>query len=211
MRVLIADGHHLVREGIRLILESDSSIEVVASEDRGDRALESILRHRPDVAVVDVLLPRLSGLSIVERLGDASVTRCMILTSRHSHSLVNQALRVGALGYVLKSASPQQLVEAIRAVAGGLYYLSPAVAGHVVDVATRRRGRVVDGFSQLTAREREVLKLIGEGLSTKEVADALGISQRTADGHRAHVMSKLSIRKVSGLVRFAIREGLVEL
>jgi len=211
LRILLADAQHLTREGIRLVLEAEMDMEVVAAVGDGQSAVDEARRLEPDIALLDVLLPTVSGLTAVERITSLTRTRCLILSARHSCSLVNQALRAGAAGYVLKSSTPRQLHDAIQAVGAGQYYLSPPVASHVVNAATRPGDSVESGLGALTSREREVVKLIGEGYSTKEIASELGISQRTADGHRAHIMSKLSIHKLSGLVRFAIREGLVEL
>lgn len=210
MRVLLADGQQLVREGIRLVLEQVPGIEVVASVGDGHAAIAEIHRLRPDIAIVDVPLPGLSGLAVVEQTRVEATTRCIILSEKHSCSLVRESLAAGAAAYVVKSAPAAQLIDAIDTVFAGHCYLSPLVTRHVIEAATADGRDESTGLGSLTAREREILKLIGEGLSSKEIASSLAISPRTAEGHRAQLMKKLSIHKLAALVRYSIREGLVD-
>jgi DNA-binding NarL/FixJ family response regulator len=210
-RILLADGQELVREGIRCVLESHEGFRVVCQVGDGESAVRRIEADKPDVAVLELTMPRLSGIGAIERVSASrSGTRCIVLSSNGGEQPVRDALFVGAAGYVLKTAPPSQLVAAIDAVHRGRFYFSPDVAGFVVAAARAPDGKRSGVLLSLTSREREVLQLVVEGLSTKEIATVLGISTRTSDSHRANVMEKLSIHKVSGLVRFAIREGLVD-
>ena len=209
-RILLVDGQQLVRQAVRLLLEQQEGFHVVSEVDDGEAALRWIDRDPPDIAIVELSLPKLCGLSVIERLNNKSRTRCLVLTSKDSRTQVQAALRAGAAGYVLKTAPASQLIEAVKVVADGKYYFSPQVSKHVVDAATDPASMGASELSRLTMRERQVLQLVAEGHSTKEIAQLLGVSSRTTDSHRARMMDKLDIHKVSGLVRFAIREGLVE-
>jgi DNA-binding NarL/FixJ family response regulator len=208
-RILLADHHRIVREGLRHILERRQDFTIVAEAADGESALRQIEEKKPEIAVLELLMPRLSGVDAIRRVGRLGRTRCIVLSAHQSRSHVQDALRAGAAGYLLKDASSAQLIEAIEVVRSGKFYFSPDVTQHVVDAATHPTGNPESGLASLTSREREVLQLIAEGLSTKEIATALGVSARTADSHRARLMEKLGIHKASGLVRFAIREGLV--
>lgn len=211
MDIVLADAKHVVREGVRLLLDGAPDMNVSASVADGACAIKEISHRHPDVAILDIPLPTLSGLGVIERVGREGATRFLILASRHSSTLVREALSVGACGYLTTSAQPRELLDAVRAAHGGGFYLCPEVAGYVVAAATGRDKGPRPGTESLSSREREVLKLIGEGLSSKEIAETLGISVRTADGHRARLMEKLSVHKMSGLIHTAIREGLVDI
>lgn len=209
-RILIADDHRILREGIRRILEAEPDLTVVAEAGTGEEALHLTVAEVPDVAVIDVTMPRLSGIEAVRRIrSSAPSTRCLALSVHETHLQVTQALQAGASGYVVKSASAQELVEAVRATAQGRAYLSPSIAHCVVEAIAPHREGAASSVAQLSGREREVLQLIAEGLSSKEIAAALGVSLKTVDTHRSNLMGKLNIRKVSKLVRVAIHEGLV--
>ena len=211
-RILIADDHRILREGIRRILESDPALSVVADADSGEDAVRLAVEQTPDVAVIDVTMPRLGGIEAIRRICSAVPrTRCLALSMHETHFQVTQALQAGAIGYVVKSASAEELVEAVHATAQGKSYLSPSIAHCVVEALARPNGSSASLVSQLSGREREVLQLIAEGLSSKEIAAALGVSLKTIETHRSNLMGKLNIRKASKLVRVAIHEGLVSL
>jgi DNA-binding NarL/FixJ family response regulator len=208
--ILIADDHRILREGIRRILEAEPDLRVVAEAETGDEALRLALDVAPDVALIDVTMPRLSGIEAVRRIRtSASGTRCLAFSTYESHLQVTQALQAGASGYLVKNAGPQELVEAVRATAEGKSHLSPSIAHCVVEAIAPPRAGARSAVAQLSGREREVLQLIAEGLSSKEIAGALGVSLKTVDTHRSNLMGKLNIRKASMLVRVAIHEGLV--
>lgn len=207
--VLIADDHRIVREGLRKILEVRPDLSVVAEADRGDDALEAALRHRPDLALIDIGMPGLGGIEVVRRIREQRIpTRCLVVSMHASQGYVTQALRAGAAGYVVKSAEPEELLEAIDAVLAGRSFVSPSVAHLLVD-AVARPGAGSAGIAALTGRERDVLRLIAEGLSSREIASELGVSPRTVNTHRANLMAKLEVHKASALVRVAIEQGLV--
>lgn len=209
-RILIADDHILVREGISRILEEQPDFSVVAQAENGQDAVARVEELAPDIALLEVSMPRLSGVEAIRRIRKAGgPTRCVAVTRNDSHRCVAQALEAGASGYLLKSASPNELIDAVRAVRSGKSYLSPAIANCVVEAITNPNGFPASKVSMLTDREREVLQLIAEGLTSKEIAADLGVSLKTIETHRSNLMGKLNIRKASKLVRVAIHEGLV--
>ena len=208
-RVLLADDHQLLRQGLRRLLEA-AGIEVVAEAGDGHEAVDEALRVRPDVVLMDISMPRLSGIEatreLLQRLPGSKV---LMLSMHEGRSFVENALRAGALGYVLKSASQQDLCEAIAEVREGRPYLSADVAHEAVQAIRRPSSAGSAPLDVLTGREREVLLRIAEGLGSKEIASDLRLSRRTVESHRAHLMRKLGVHKTSALVRIAIREGLV--
>ncbi|MEE3326821.1 MAG: response regulator transcription factor [Myxococcota bacterium] len=209
-KVMVVDAQRLVREGISRILESELDIQVVATAVDGREAVEVALEKRPDVVVIDAQLPRLSGTEAVRRIRENSHdTACIVISSLDGPNQVKQALTAGASGFVPKDAGAADLVEAVHAVRQGRSYLAPTLADQVISALTAPAEAKSGGVSELTARQREVLQLIAEGLSTKEIATELGISLKTAQTHRANVMDRVGVHKVSSLVRLAIREGLV--
>jgi DNA-binding NarL/FixJ family response regulator len=211
-RILIADDHRILREGIRRILEADKELSVVAEADTGEAAVQLAVEHAPDVAVIDLTMPRLSGIEAIRRIRSAAPrTRCLALSMHETNMQVTQALQAGASGYVVKSASAEDFIEAVHATARGKSYLSPSIAHCVVEAIASPHGGAPSSVAQLSGREREVLQLIAEGLSSKEIAAALGVSLKTIETHRSNLMGKLNIRKASKLVRVAIHEGLVSL
>jgi DNA-binding NarL/FixJ family response regulator len=214
MRVLLAYDHNLVRAGIRALLESQSDVQIVAEAEDGQQALQLLLETRPDVALVDITMPGLNGLDLAARVArEAPATRFVILSMHGSPSHVAQALSAGAKGYLLKDAAADELPILLRAVMRGETYLSPGVSRHVVEgflgrgsPARPERDPAGDG---LTPRQRETLQLVAEGRSTKEIAQLLGLSAKTVEAHRAQIMDRLDIHEIAGLVRYAIRIGLV--
>ena len=209
--IVVADDHRIVREGLVKLLESREDFEVVGEAADGEEAVNLVLEKKPDVVLMDIWMPRLSGIDATRRIGKhGSASKVLVLSMHESRTYVEEVLRAGALGYVVKSSAASELLHAIDAVKMGQSYLSPVITQQVVDAIVRPDDAAPSGVSMLTDREREVLQLIAEALSSKEIAHVLGISLKTVDSHRSNLMEKLDIHKVSGLVRFAIRAGLVE-
>jgi DNA-binding NarL/FixJ family response regulator len=210
IRVLLADDHTLVRAGIRSLLETLEDVEVVAECGEGREALELIARHRPDLALLDIGMPGLSGIEIVRHsVRETPNTRFVILSMYDDATHVRQAIRAGVAGYLLKGAAVAELPLAIKAVMAGETYLTPRVSRHVVRGFLDEDASVMDPLESLTPRQREILQLIAEGKSTKEIAAILDVGVKTVETHRARLMESLDIHDVPGLVRFAIRSGLV--
>ena len=217
IRIVLADDHTLVRAGIRALLQNLAGVEVVAEADDGREALRLIEAHRPDVVLMDIAMPGLNGLEAATRVAkEFPEVRVIILSMYANEEYVLQALRAGAAGYLLKGARTPELELALNAVVQGETYLSPAASRHVVDDYIRRAGGEGDRDSaapradeRLTPRQREILQLIAEGHTTKEIARQLDISAKTVEMHRAQLMARLDIHDVASLVRYAIRIGLV--
>jgi len=210
VRVLLADDHTLFRQGVRSLLDRIAGVDVVAETGDGREALELIDRKRPDIAILDITMPGLNGLEVATRVGKASpATRVVILSMHAGEAYVAQALRAGVAGYLLKDAAAEELEMALRSVGRGETYLSPAISKHVVDGFLGRATADGDPLAGLTGRQREILQLIAEGQSTKEIAAILGVSVKTVETHRAQLMERVGIHDVAGLVRLAIRVGLV--
>ncbi len=210
MRVIVADDHTLVRAGIRALLEAIDEVEVVAETGDGREALNLIEEHRPQIAVLDITMPGLNGLEVAQRSPRVSPETKIILLSMHAdEGYVAQALRTGVAAYLLKDSAAPELSLAIRAVRRGDLYLSPAISRQVVESFLRGEKPLPDPLDALTARQREILQLIAEGRNTKEIAMDLGVSAKTIETHRAQLMDRLDIHDVPGLVRFAIRSGLI--
>lgn len=207
--IVLAEDHEVLRDGLCALIASTDDLEVVAEASDGSEAVQLVRLHRPDVVVMDIWLPRLSGIEATRQVTESGSSRVLVLSQHESWSYVQEALKAGAAGYLVKTASATQLLSAIRAIQSGRSYLSPEIAGQLVDAFARPGRGAGSPLSALSGREREVLQLIGEGLSSKEIATTLGVSARTAEAHRANVMQKLNIHKVAGLVRFAIREGVI--
>jgi DNA-binding NarL/FixJ family response regulator len=211
MRVLLADDHNLVRAGIRALLEAIPDLTIVGEAADGRTALELLGALEPDLALVDIAMPGLNGLELAERVArELPRTRLVILSMHGTPAHVAQALRAGVAGYLLKDAAAEELPLLLRAVARGETYLSPAISQQVVEGYLARKAPAAAGPAEiLTPRQREILQLVAEGKSTKEVAAALELSVKTVETHRAQIMDRLGIRDLAGLVRYAIRAGLV--
>jgi DNA-binding NarL/FixJ family response regulator len=209
IRVLLADDHVLVRAGIRGLLERLPDIEVVGEAGDGHEALQLVESLRPDILLLDVGMPGLNGLEVAVRLGANRSARVIVLSMHTSEEYVLRALRAGCAGYLLKASAISELEIAVRAVARGETYLSPQVSKHVVDDYVSRSGGAADPLDALSPRQREVLQLAAEGHSSKEIAQRLGLSVRTVETHRAQIMERLDVHDLAGLVRFAVRVGLV--
>jgi two-component system response regulator NreC len=205
-RVLLADDHQIVRQGLRSLLEK-AGHEVVGEASDGREALKLARTLLPDIAVLDLSMPLLNGLDAAHEIRrTAPEIKTILLTMYTDKGYVLQALRAGARGYVLKTQAAEDLIRAIREISRGEVYLSPGVALSVVDAYLQKTDPAAD---PLTPRERQTLQLIAEGKSTKEIARVLNISFKTAESHRNRIMKKLDIHEVAGLVRYAIRRGLV--
>jgi DNA-binding NarL/FixJ family response regulator len=209
--IVVADDHRIVREGLVRILESRDDLRVVGEAADGEEAVKVVLDRQPDVVLMDIWMPRLSGIDATRRIAqEGCEAKVLVLSMHESKSYVEEVLRAGALGYVVKNSASTELLTAIDAVRSGESYLSPSITQNVVDAAARPADASPSGIALLTKREREVLRLIAEGLSSKQIAEELSVSLKTIDSHRSNLMEKLDIHKVSGLVRFAIRAGIVE-
>jgi DNA-binding NarL/FixJ family response regulator len=205
-RVLLADDHQIVRQGLRGILVA-AGHEVIGEASDGREALKLARTLNPDIAVLDLSMPLLNGLDAAREMRRlAPDIKIILLTMYTDKGYVLQALRAGARGYVLKTQAAEDLISAIREILRGETYLSPGVAASVVDAVLETSNEVAD---PLTARERQILQLVAEGNTTKEIARLLNVSFKTAESHRNHIMKKLDIHEVAGLVRYAIRQGLL--
>lgn len=210
-RVIIADDHGIVREGLRRLLESEIGIEVCAEASDGREVLEQAEKFDPDVVVLDITMPRLGGLETLERLRAKHSKIKVILLSVHSNPpFIQSAISLGADAYVLKNGRAAEIVTAIHAVTKGGSYFSPAVAREIVDQLRSPESGPSEPFKLLSSREREVLHLIADGLSAKEIASDLNISTKTVEAHRTSLMRKVGVRKATELVRYALRHGLIE-
>lgn len=207
LRVLLADDHQIVRQGFRALLEREH-IEVVAEAADGHEAVQLAREHQPDVAVLDIAMPGLNGLDAGRAIVEASPrTKIILLTVHTEEHHVAAALRAGFRGYLVKTQAIEDLVRAVHDVAAGGLALSPSISHILVDAYLTGSSSPVD---PLTSRERQVLQLVAEGKTTKEIAKTMGISVKTAESYRAHVMEKLNIHDTAGLVRYAIRRGLIQ-
>jgi len=210
IRILLADDHGLVRAGIRALLQNIANVQVVAEASDGYQAVQLVAEQHPDIAMLDVAMKGMNGIEATARiLKEFPHTRVIILSVHANEEYVRQALRAGARGYLLKDAAVAELELAVNAVARGETYLSPAVSKHLVNDFARHESNT-SPFEKLTPRQREILQLIAEGRTTKEIAQQLGVSIKTVETHRAQLMERLDIHDITGLVRYAIRMGLVE-
>ena len=203
IRVVLADDHEVVREGVRSVLAGQADIEVVAEAADGQAAVRAVAEHRPDVAIVDVTMPGLNGMAAAQQIAALGLGTKVIALSMHAERpFIAGMLAAGAHGYLLKNTAARELAEAIRAVVRGETFLSP----QATDVLETGEG--AGGAAELTPRERDVLRMLAEGKSSKEIAEVLFVSVRTVEAYRAQIMDKLNIRTVAGLTKFAIRHGL---
>jgi DNA-binding NarL/FixJ family response regulator len=212
-RVILADDHQLLRAGLRSLLVKERDLEVVAEASDGRQAVELVIQHNPDLAILDIGMPNLNGIDAARQIRESSPhTRVIALSMHASAQFVGRMLEAGASGYLLKEAAYEELVQAIKTVFAGHVYLSRGITGVVVDDYVRRLAvapRVE--AAKLTPREREIAQMIAEGRSTKEIAGHLHVSVKTVETHRQHIMEKLKIDSVAELTKYAIREGLTEL
>jgi two-component system, NarL family, response regulator NreC len=208
IHILLADDHAVVRQGFKMILAAQPDMEIVGEAGNGREALDLAGQLQPDVIVMDVAMPELNGIEATRRVADLSPRTRVLALSMHKDSVyVREILRAGARGYLLKDSIASDLLAAVRAVARGEGYLSPGVSDAVLNDYRRH---VSDPIDLLTSREREVLQMIAEGKTNKEIATVLNLSVYTVDAHRGHIMEKLNLHSVTDLVRFAVRAGLVD-
>jgi DNA-binding NarL/FixJ family response regulator len=212
IRVLLADDHTLFRAGMRSLLQTLGDIDLVAEAAEGREALHLVEAHHPDVVLLDIMMPNLNGLDAAARMTRAVPrSRVVMLSMAADEDSVLKALRAGAVGYLVKTADPAELELAIRAAARGEHFLSSAVSQHVIASCLKRVNKERTSLERLTPRQREVLQLVAEGHTTKEIAASLDISVKTAEAYRGELMKALDIHDVASLTRYAIRTGLVSL
>lgn len=210
IRVLLVDDHVLVRAGLRLLLEGLPAVTVVAEADDGSEVPRLLALHRPDLVLMDIAMKKSNGLDVTAQIRvDFPLVHVVIVSMHANEEYVLRALRVGASAYLVKDSATAELGLALAAVMAGQIYLSPAVSRQVVDRYVRRMEKESAAAVALTARQRETLVLIAQGHGTKEIAYRLQVSVKTVETHRAQLMARLEIHNVPGLVRYAIREGLV--
>ena len=211
LRVLLAEDHTLVRAGIRALLESLEGVEVVAEAADGREALRLAKAHAPDILLMDITMKEMNGLEAAARLAkEHSMTRVIILSMHAEPIYVRQALQAGAAGYLLKGSDVAELELALKAVTRGDTYLSPSVSKALVGGLLTGKAPPANPMDELTPRQREILQFIAEGKTTKEIASRLDLSVKTVETHRAQLMERLDIHEVAGLVKFAIRVGLIQ-
>ncbi|HEY0930344.1 MAG TPA: response regulator transcription factor [Gemmatimonas sp.] len=210
IRVLIADDHALVREGLRYVLDADPGIEVVGEASNGRVAVDLALQHVPDVVVLDITMPEESGLKAAARLREALPdTRVLLLSMHDQGEYVREGMRIGTHGYLLKDSAGEELRAAIRAVHAGGTFFSPSVVRRLTSTEVVSEGAPAAQLDLLTPRERDVLAGVARGLTNKAIAAELGISRRTVEAHRESLMRKLQIHSVAGLTRFALETGII--
>lgn len=208
IRILLVDDHELMRAGLRALIEESSGFEVIGEAGNGRDAIRLVEALQPDVVLMDIMMPEMNGLDATARIvGKFARVHVIILSMNASEEHVLQSLRSGASGYLLKNISPAEMEQAIRQVAQGEKHITAAVTKHVV--AGLLEGSKPTSLERLTPRQREVLQLVAEGSTAKEVAKKLGISVKTAESHRTELMQALDIHNTAGLVRYAIRTGLI--
>ena len=209
IRVLVVDDHAVVRAGLRRILDAEPDIEAVAEAPNGERAVFEAMEHRPDVVLMDVVMPGKSGIEATRAVLQAvPSTTVLVLSMQDDPRYVREAFEAGASGYVMKEAADDEVVDAVRAVASGQRYLHPALGARLVEAESEERRRAA--LDPLSDREREILRLLAFGHTNQEIAKMLYVSVRTAETHRAHIMRKLGLTSRAELVRYAIGEGMLE-
>lgn len=212
IRILIADDHAIIRRGLRTLLEHEPGLQVVAEASDGREAIEAAKRERPHVAILDIGMPNLNGIEVSRQISEAlRETQIVMLTVHADESYLLSALKAGARGYVLKSSAESEIVDAVRAVSQGKAFFSPKVSRILVDDYTRylQGENVEDAYELLTNREREILQLLAEGASNKDVANVLNLSPTTVICHRQHIFQKLNLHSLADLILYAVRKGVI--
>lgn len=211
--VLLADDHPIVRHGLRHLLEEEPELKIVGEASDGLQAVQLAEKLKPNVLIVDIMMPDLNGLEVLRQVKERSPSTCSIVLSMQSADVyVVEALKAGALGYVLKETGPSEMLNAVRQVVGGQRYLSSRISERLIDVLIQQTEMApADPYQTLTNREREVLQMAAEGLSSSETAKRLSISPRTAELHRGRMMNKLGLRNQTELVRYALKRGILPL
>ncbi len=209
--IVLADDHRIVRQGLRVLLDAEPGLSVIGEASDGSEVLDLVERLQPDVLVLDLMMPGIGGLEVARRLQRvAPRTRVVVLSMYSSEVYVVEALRCGVSAYVLKDTGTAELIRAIREAMAGRHYLSPPISDRAIEAyLDKERGQAADPYGTLTPREREVLHLTIEGLTSAQTAERLGISPRTAEVHRANILHKLGLRGQADLVRYAYRRGIL--
>ena len=212
-RVLLADDHNMIRQGLRALIEKEEGMSVIAEAEDGRKAVALAAELKPKVVVMDVGMPNMNGIEATRRIVNADSEVKVLALSMHSDKrFVKEMFSAGASGYLLKDSAFQELVLAIRTLAEDRTYLSPGVTDAVIkDFVDRRPGTEVSVFSLLTARQREVLQLTAEGMSTRDIAEQLKVSVKTVETHRQKIMAKLEVHSIAELTKYAVREGLTSI
>jgi two-component system, NarL family, response regulator NreC len=210
--IVLADDHQIVRKGLRALLEAEADFRIIGEASAGPETAQMVEKLTPDILVLDLMMPGLNGLEVALRVRQQSPnTRVIVLSMHANEAYVLRALKNGASGYVLKNAGMAEIIQAIRQVIAGQRYLSPPLSEHAINAYIEKaRVTAMDAYETLTDREREVLQLAAEGLGNNEIAARLSVSPRTVETHRAHLMSKLSLRTQTDLIRYALQHGLIE-
>ncbi len=211
-RILLADDHKLIRSGLKALIEQQPDLTVVGEADDGRQAVALAASLKPDLLVMDIGMPNLNGIEAAHQITQANPATAIVILSMHSdESYVLRALKAGAKGYLLKDSAESDLIRAVHAVAGGKSFFSPAVSKVLLDDYVRKlqRSGAEDAYDLLTPREREILQLIAEGKSNKDVANLLNLSVYTVETHRSNIMEKLNLRGVPELILYAVRKGII--
>ncbi len=209
--LVLADDHPIVRHGLRMVLEAEGDFKILAEVENGLQVLDTVARLKPDILVLDVMLPDINGLKVLPKVHASSPkTQTIMLSMYSSEAYIVEAMQNGAMGYVLKSASADVFVEAVRTVAGGRRYLSPPFSERAIELYVQRiNTSSLDVYDTLTKREVEIFKWIAQGYKNAEISSRLSISPRTVEVHRARIMQKLDISSPRELIRFALQRGIL--
>lgn len=210
IKIVLADDHRIVREGFRALLTAQKDVEIVGETGDGLEAMRLVEQKKPDVLLIDLMMPGLGGLEVTRQLSQRGQrTRIVILSMHANEAYVSQALKNGAIGYILKDSSSGELIRAIHEVVAGRRYLSPPLSERAVETYRQKSKGVDDRYDTLTTREREILQLSAEGLTNMEIGQKLFISHRTVETHRANLMHKLGLRTHTELIRYALQRGVI--
>ena len=212
--VLLVEDHTIVRKGLRSLLSTEEDIEVIGEAENGREAVNFVEKHRPDIVVMDISMPLLNGMEATKQIKKRfPKTSVLILTMHANEEYIFEIIRAGASGYIVKKAAPEELIMAIQAVSRGEKFFSPMVSTKIVDelLKTGISGHDEPSHPSLTCREREVLQLIAEGHTNREIAEILFVSVRTVDAHRSHIMEKLDLHSAADLTRYAIQKGIIDI
>jgi two-component system, NarL family, response regulator NreC len=208
--ILLADDHHLVRQGIRTLLESEPELEVVGEASNGIDCVQLVEKLKPQVVVLDLMMPGINGLEVTRQVSGS--TRVVILSMHANEAYVLEALQKGAYGYVLKDSTADELIQAVQDVARGKRYLSPPFSDNAIAAYVQKaQDTSTDRYESLSNREREIFFMVASGYSNNEISSALSISPRTVEGHRSNIMHKLNLQSQADLIRYAIRKGILPL